>query len=846
MDGPNLQIRDCTTVAYDYLQTRSDKNSVALQKQLQNLSSVTDLEIFEATSSETLELYLCLGKFLTPCEARSTVAGKVLALLTHISVSPAVRVALRDEIKLVPVLSNFLVSSKLSRDNLLKTLNLLNDISCRLKVVHLEGWLMDVVPYLATTVTEGNMGDESLLLALQVLGNLCRSSPVVVDCLYHLPNNKLLLETLSLMKNATMYIRLLAAEMMFFIDPAMNIADILNDEILDMTFTVAIEGVEENKASWVQLAADVFEELTRLPSLQTVLREYKNYATYLQLLLGCMTPDIPELLNEALMGFVHHLVKFNHQDIRSLHDTIFSKVVQWIQSQKCGQVAIQVMRELLAASGMNALSQASMDSLVTAIKNSLSCEESEVSLTELQHISIVLGLVEHVSSTSEPLQVKFALKLEPSIFSNILKTILLLNSHHTAGQDLVSGDKLTTNPMSDSGYDAESARHGAPAFRYDLKSSQKITLSKTVINIVAVTKYLGSIKPEHMAEYKKMMGMPAVMSHIMWAVHSGLAEYVTRALTLISNGSLSKECLDALVVAATEESPSKVNESLHGSHTMLFGLQKHVSTFSTDIEEKVDTIIDRLGGRIRNMELNDCALTDVFNVYEYKLASMTHYEKSLQDALKNANIHNRQTHHMHLQTKVQNDHLRSLLAKWENRFQKSQEEKSELQEAIKELEESSRQFKESFIDEKEKLERQTRDLKRELLALTGTFKAAEEKNSKLQHQLSNKVEEIKNLRSQIQDEQERISKLSKQVQKQEEELKLGVKNIEKLKKEVENLESTKLRLEKENSDLELLVKNKDESIAAKEEELEETIIKLNKLAEIQNMIHDISSRRVIK
>lgn len=95
MDSPNLQIRDCTTVAYDYLQTRSDKNSVALQKQLQNLSAVTDLEIFEPTSSETVELYLCLLKFLTPCEARSTVAGRVLALLTHISVSPSVRVALR-------------------------------------------------------------------------------------------------------------------------------------------------------------------------------------------------------------------------------------------------------------------------------------------------------------------------------------------------------------------------------------------------------------------------------------------------------------------------------------------------------------------------------------------------------------------------------------------------------------------------------------------------------------------------------------------------------------------------------------------------------------------------------
>ena len=60
-----------------------------------------------------------------------------------------------------------------------------------LQVVHLETWLIELVPFLATNITEGTMGDESLLLALQILANLCRSSPVVVvDCLRHLPNNK--------------------------------------------------------------------------------------------------------------------------------------------------------------------------------------------------------------------------------------------------------------------------------------------------------------------------------------------------------------------------------------------------------------------------------------------------------------------------------------------------------------------------------------------------------------------------------------------------------------------------------------------------------------------------------
>lgn len=47
---------------------------------------------------------------------------------------------------------------------------------------------------------------------------------------------------------------------------------------------------------------------------------------------------------------------------------VIPRVVEWIQSQKCGQVAIRVIRELLSVSGISTLSQASMDSLVKAVK----------------------------------------------------------------------------------------------------------------------------------------------------------------------------------------------------------------------------------------------------------------------------------------------------------------------------------------------------------------------------------------------------------------------------------------------------------------------------------------------
>lgn len=55
------------------------------------------------------------------------------------------------------------------------------------------------------------------------------------------------------------------------------------------------------------------------------------------------------------------------------------------------------------------------------------------------------------------------------------------------------------------------------------------------------------------------------------------------------------------------------------------------------------------------------------------------------------------------------------------------------------------------------LEREIKDLKKELVGMEGSLRVTEEKNSKLQHQLSNKVEETKKLHNIINKEQEKGS-----------------------------------------------------------------------------------------
>ena len=58
------------------------------------------------------------------------------------------------------------------------------------QVVYLEGWMMEVTPFLVATITDGTIGDECLVAALQTLTNLCRSNPPVMECLRRCPNIK--------------------------------------------------------------------------------------------------------------------------------------------------------------------------------------------------------------------------------------------------------------------------------------------------------------------------------------------------------------------------------------------------------------------------------------------------------------------------------------------------------------------------------------------------------------------------------------------------------------------------------------------------------------------------------
>ncbi|KAK3859264.1 hypothetical protein Pcinc_034618 [Petrolisthes cinctipes] len=342
------------------------------------------------------------------------------------------------------------------------------------------------------------------------------------------------------------------------------------------------------------------------------------------------------------------------------------------------------------------------------------------------------------------------------------------------------------------------------------------------------------------------------MKHLVATTRTNNTEFVARSITLMSEGTVPKESLMELISAAQEANacdPSLQDQSTSNNTissmdpTTTMRIQSPV-LFSPACEEGVDNVIFRLKSAMDKMELRDCTLTDIIELYECKVAALVNKEASLHNILTASDALNHHNHHFLLQTRVQNDRLRALLYTREELLQQTKREKNDIESRISQMIESANTHRENFRIEKTEIERQKTELKREVASLKDSLDSKDDKISKLQKQLSEAGQEAKNLMKLNKEEQERSQKAMEQIQKLEEELKRRRRELEELVRDNQRVEKEKGKLRDEIKELEMLIRSHEESMAAKETELEEVTKKFSELKRIQDMIHNISSGKL--
>ncbi|KAK4321279.1 hypothetical protein Pmani_007916 [Petrolisthes manimaculis] len=860
MGTENLQIKNFLHYANKFQHGKIEKNHMQLLRHLQILSMVSDMEIFEPTSIETLEFYLYLEQYLSPTNSTSSLAYKVITLLAHVCESKAVCSALRDDIKMVPIISNFFLNSKLSRDKSLKTLYLIQKLSYNIKIVQTEAWVIKLVPHLIKIIIDADLGDDLLIPALHTVANLCRANRPVLHWLHATGNKKALLQKLMDMRTATIDIRLLATEVMFYTQALLPAVDAMSTHyLLDTVFAAATNGLGENNAPLLRHATDVFGELISCPSIEEYIRGYERYGESGSLLLGLLVHDTPEPLVEAVLELLCFLLQLEHQHVLPLTEEIFSKAGLWLHSESCGTASVKVLQSL---SNSGKLNSEHWNDSINILKVLLSPKESLTNSGQLHHLTALLVLVQDLCQKDASIHLKLALQLHPSSFLPLLKKILDIGgmsqgctSDFSSGIDasLIPSSRQIPNTTTTSSFKTYSSPSSFLSVN-DPRASVSQLISQAVVMVLCVVKLLGSHNAEFMLEFTQMLNIPGVMKHLVATTRTNNTEFVARSITLLSEGTVPKESLMELISAAQEANacdPSLQDQStsnnaissLDHTNTNTMRIQSPV-LFSPACEEGVDDVIFRLKSAMDKMELRDCTLTDIIELYECKVAALVNKEASLHNILTASDALNHHNHHFLLQTRVQNDRLRALLYTREQLLQQTKQEKDDIESTISQMIESANTHRENFRIEKTALERQKTEVKREVASLKDSLDNKDDKISKLQKQLSEAGQEVKNLMKLNKEEQERSHKAMEQIQKFEEELKRRRRELEELVRDNQRVEKEKGKLRDEIKELEMLIRSHEESMAAKETELEEVTKKYQELKRLQDMIHNISSGKL--
>ncbi|XP_076048716.1 protein CIP2A homolog [Oratosquilla oratoria] len=826
MESTSPQVKSFITFAYEYQQRPTEKNLTQLQRQIQILSVISDLSVFEPSCMEALEFYVCLERLLINAEHKSSLMWKILTLLLHISHSEKVRVALRDDIQLMPILTELLIAVHHLKDKNLKVLQLMQEISYGIEIDRFEAWLMRLLPHLVSMAVEGSMTDESLYLDIAIIVNVCRKSVPATSCLRNTHDHKALVKMMVDFKSADAQLRLISMELMLLLNlDFKKHHKILLPDAVDTLLDAAQDGLIRQSSQLLRLSVDVIKDVSSEACLQEVLRSYENYPDRIQALLGHLNSETSPSLANILFQLFNHIITLELPQLSPLlHDT-FQKALTWINNRICGVSAITLVQSILSVGGQSFVSP-HVDDLLTHIKDVLQIEDTDFDAEkDIGIVAALLCLLETLCSLDPTMHFKLSMMLSPSIFSTLLQA--LLNSS-SPNQSTISESSPTQEDT------VLKLKIGGFASTSNLKS-------EVVVRILTMVKMLGAQKAEFVLEYSQMINSKAVMEHIIRCDRSTKPEVVVRVATLLSEGTVPNESIHILIEAKQDanrllelEATSQEKNSFGRSYLT------HSPT-NPETDERIEKIITTLRKSTEHGEDEGGAVSAVMDLYEYKIAARFYTEKMLQNALEAADTRIRQTNIALMQARAESCRVQSLLKMWEERVHEERKGKENWQNKVKIIENDSKQMREKLVKEKTAISRQVAELRKDLNSLNNDLQGKEEEIKKLNKALADANAEVRNQNKIIKEEQDNGKKVREQVQKLEDDQRKRKREFEDLTKESQKLEKQQVQLKKENSEQELLIRSHEQSLTEKEAQIEEMTKNYMALKRIQDMIHNMSA-----
>ncbi|KAK4873864.1 hypothetical protein RN001_013224 [Aquatica leii] len=768
----------------DYVQTRAEDSANLLNRHLQLISVTIDLSAFDPHTNVVAEFFVSLYELLSIIESGSLLAWCCVNVLSAACKNSAARMALINTYQFLPLLSR-LLGNQLTTEKKVRLLTLMQELTCGIKI----SWQIPHLPHLMSTLTRWieHAEEKIVTLSLAVLVNLCYKN---------LPAVYTLSRCVDIKKFVHLCIPLKGLKIEVHVCKLLIILDYMNGKVpegaflklIGVTFKSLIEAFKARDSILLRHIVEFFLDMWDHNNHGGVLQNFDNYDSEIDNLIselentsqggdGDLFLDNGAECMTLAFAFLHFIIKLRRPNLPGLDSRLVNLALNWIQVDFVSSDALAILRTV----AVNATEETciilnpflnSLPLLLLSITNG----EEEIP-THIENNKRLCSLMELLRALmkAEITRRRVLTILKEDVFMKIFMPLIGCSSPRTRASNM------------------------------NTSSAEAILL---YVNSIALIHELLTYDEYWIGFFTDLMQHKQIHMILAQALYNGSKEIKTLILRMspVPNFPINEisSAMCELHPLLQADSTIQNDDNSQIDNNLCFPMM------SVTQVERLDEIMNKMKEAYEQNNLMNISTSDVMELYEYKLATMSHAERAALASVEAASLRCTHLQHRTAQLTAELSRLHQLLLHTQQCHEETLKAKDEFVLKSNQLQEwldlernkynTQLTIKEKCINEKTQTLENTMKLLREIEKEKNSL---EEKNlelkrvvTKLENNLTKKEtlleineELLVKANKDIDRLREVVSQLEKQVKRSESELAARMRELTEVSKDLHNCKS---------------------------------------------------------
>ncbi|KAF0293817.1 hypothetical protein FJT64_008456 [Amphibalanus amphitrite] len=812
------QIRNFITAADTYRKTESSKSLTQLQRHIKILFVVSDLGVFSADAQLTCDFYLSLHRLLSSLGVTSQVTWLLVRLLEHLCTDTAALALLRDRYCFLPLVAGMLVSrmiiftllcarrycflplvagmlvSRPEGDRTTLLLSVTEALTADITLDRFEPFVGPLLRTLSELVCERG---ESAAAALRALYHLTRCTPAASDALLAAGQRKRLAKALLSTESGRLE-QLQAAELLLAVTPAHQpLPGQQLRAFLDLVWAALADGLAGGDVKLMRQAGRLLESLVSELAAET----YEDrLAPAVKQLVEQVTPERHHqagLILRPLSALVRRGA--GGADVWRPVCGLAARLMDQPEAVEAaaGLLEAALHRQLLPPDGGElAAALAGLERLLSA--EPAPAADPDTNCRRARAVTALLAAMAAHTGCRAPL----AERWRPELLVRLLRPL---------------------PPVPD----------GRP---------RHYTAAEVVVGALELARALANESAGWLEAQLELLRDARLLAWLGCALSADDRDLVQRALRLLCAGSLHEDSVQQLTDSLSCQRAGAAAAATAGDVAVAPPYRPPIELSQTTVE-RVDAVLARLQQE-RGDTKESVSLVDTMELYEFKVAALTETVAELEQALQAASTLTTSLRLQGAQSAAENAAVRRLLVAAERRVESlhsaSRTAEARLATADAQLT-RVRQERDQCQRETQQQHAAAQRLERELTARSESLRTAQQAVTETEARRAALAEQVAALTAEKQGKSAG-EELSAARQRQEAALQEQESRLQETSRALHQQEQQAAALRTEVTNLELLCKSQERSLAEKDAECAELLEDNRALRKIQDMIHSISSK----